>query len=216
VAMATLAMAVAAVPTTRDSMTYHLARVAHWAQNRSVAWYPAHVLRQLHPPPWAEFAVLHLFVLAGGDRLANLVPWISIVGSVIATSLVARPLGAPPRGQILAAFVCATIPMGVLQASTTQNDYAASLWLVCLVHFLLALDSCPGVLASAGAGASLGLALSTKGTAYVFAVPFLVSFAAAGRARPGAPKLRHAPVLAPCAPPPPRAPPPRDPHPLRP
>ena len=33
--------------------------------------------------------------------------------------------------------------MGILQASTTQNDYVASLWMVCLASALLAFDSRP-------------------------------------------------------------------------
>jgi hypothetical protein len=61
-------------------MSYHLARVAHWGQNHTVAFYPTHIVRQLYQPPWAEYAMLHLYILAGGDRLANLVqcgsPWL--------------------------------------------------------------------------------------------------------------------------------------------
>src|SRR5580765_7656827 len=48
------AVALFAVPTTWDSMSYHLARVAHWAQNHTVAFYPTHIVRQLYQPPWAE------------------------------------------------------------------------------------------------------------------------------------------------------------------
>jgi hypothetical protein len=62
--------------------------------------------------------------------------------------------------------------MGILQASTTQNDYVTSFWLVCFVHALFDLA---GSTASTGqalrAGAALGLALLTKATAYVFAAP---------------------------------------------
>src|SRR5262249_17214157 len=78
----------------------------------------------------------------------------------------------------------ATIPMGVLQASTTQNDYASALWLVCLVSALLALDSVPGFGPTVAAGASLGLAVLTQGTSYVYATPFVIAFVLAGRRRP--------------------------------
>ena len=132
------AVALFAVPTTWDSMSYHLARVAHWAQNHTVAFYPTHIVRQLYQPPWAEFAMLHLYILAGSDRLANLVQWVAMAVSLVGVSVIARQLGAGPRGQLLSAFVCATIPMGIMQASTTQNDYVAALWLVCLTSALLA------------------------------------------------------------------------------
>jgi 4-amino-4-deoxy-L-arabinose transferase-like glycosyltransferase len=193
------ALALSSVPINPDSMTYHLARVAHWAENRSVAFYPTHIVRQLYPPPWAEFAVLHLFILAAGDRLVNLVQWVSMVASLVGVSAIARQLGAGRRGQLLSAFACATIPMGILQARTPQNDYAAALWLVCLVSALLAMDSRPGALLTLGAGASLGLALLTKGTSYVFAAPFVVVFVLMGRNRPLSKKLAQGLVIGLCA-----------------
>ena len=193
------AIALSAVPSTYDSMTYHLARVAHWAQAGSVTFYPTHVIRQLYQPPWAEYAVLHLYLLARGDRLANLVQWGAMVASVLGVSVIARQLGAGARGQLVAAFACATIPMGVLQASTTQNDYAVALWLVCLVSSLLALDSAPGLGPTVAAGASLGLALLTKGTGYVYAAPFVIALVLAGRGRPLSRKIGQGLAIGLCA-----------------
>ncbi len=192
-------LALFAVPTTVDSMTYHLARVAHWAQNHTVAFYPTQTMRQLYQSPWAEYAALHLFILAGGDRLANLVQWGSMVGSLVGVSLIARQLGAGVRGQILSAFLCTTIPMGILQSSTTQNDYVAALWLVCLVHALLSLESRSGPVPVLSAGASLGLALLTKGTSYVFAAPFCLVFLLVGRNRSVPRRLGQGLVIVLCA-----------------
>src|SRR6185436_4583982 len=76
----TATIALLAPPNNWDSMTYHMPRVAHWAQAGSVAHYPTHILRQLWLGPWAEFGILHLYVLAGGDRLANLVQWLAFAG----------------------------------------------------------------------------------------------------------------------------------------
>ena len=56
---------------TYDSLSYHLSRVAHWAQNRSVAVYVTGIERQNMMGPFAEYAVLHLYILQGGDRLAG-------------------------------------------------------------------------------------------------------------------------------------------------
>src|SRR5262245_23346189 len=199
ISLGTASLALLAVPITYDSMTYHLARVAHWAQNRSVDFYPTNIIRQLYQPPWAEYAMLHLFILARGDRLANLVQWLSMVVTLGGVSLIARQLGAGRRGQLLSAFVCATIPMGILQAATTQNDYVSALWLVCLVSALLALEARPGLVPALGAGASLGLALLTKGTSYILAAPFAVVFVVAGRNRTVSRKLLQGFVIAVCA-----------------
>ncbi len=164
-----------------DSMSYRMARVVHWIQNHSVAHYPTSYLPQLYQKPWSEFTIMHLQILSGGDRFANLVQWFSMVGSVIGVSLIAKQLGADWRGQILSAVVCATIPMGILQASSTQGDYVVSFWLVCFVCCVLSIvqeskvvDANPFKANSFKTGASLGLAFFAKATAYIYAFPFFI------------------------------------------
>jgi len=173
-------IALTAPPNTSDSMTYHMSRVVHWTQNHTVAHYPTHIVGQLSQGPWAEFAVMHLDLLRGGDRFANVVQWFSMIASLIAVSLIARQLGADRPGQILAAAVSATLPMGILQASSTQNDYVLSFWLACFVYFLLQLRASFNWTSALAAGVSLGLAYLTKSTAYLYSLPFLAGFALAG------------------------------------
>lgn len=176
----TLLIALAAPPNNWDSMTYHLARVVHWIQNSSVAHYPTHITRQLYSAPWAEYAIMHLQVLSGGDRFANLVQWSAMCGSITGTSLIAREFGASNRLQGLAAVLTATIPMGILQASSTQNDYVVAFWLVCFVYFGMLLIRTPALFTALACGGSLGLAMLTKGSAYIFAFPFLLWLLGAG------------------------------------
>ena len=111
----TFLVAIIAPPNTNDSMQYHMSRVMHWMVNRSVDFFPTPSDRQLWMPPFAEYAILHFQVLAGSDRFANLVQWMSMFGSVIAASLVASRLGAGQKGQLFAALFAVTLPMGVLQ-----------------------------------------------------------------------------------------------------
>jgi 4-amino-4-deoxy-L-arabinose transferase-like glycosyltransferase len=165
-----------APPNTWDSMTYHLPRVMHWIQDQSVAFFPTNIIRQLHQPPWAEYAILHFQLLSGGDSLDNSVAWFSLIGCIVAASLIAQQLGADWRGQVFAAVIAATIPMGILQASSTQNDLVVAFWLLCAISSLFAYQIQPNWRDAAAAGASLGLAILTKGTAYVFALPFLLWF----------------------------------------
>ncbi len=163
-----------APPNTWDSMTYHMARVMHWIQDGSVADYPTHIVRQLFMNPGSEFIILHFQILSGGDRFANFVQWFSMVGSAIGVTLIARELGADRRGQVFSAAVSMTIPMGILQGSSTQNDYVAAFWLVCLVYFTFKLRANQTPWNALAAGAGLGLAILAKATAYIFAVPFLI------------------------------------------
>ena len=174
ICFATFVTAILAPPNTWDSMTYHMSRVMHWLQNRSVAHYPTHILRQIELNPWAEFAITHFQALSGGDRYANLVQWFSMVGSLVGVSLIAERLGGDRRAQLLAVIVAATIPMGILQASSTQNDYVVAFWLVCLAWAGLQFMKSNDLKWIVVAGASLGLAVLTKGTAYLYAFPYVI------------------------------------------
>lgn len=180
ICFATFVTAIVAPPNNWDSMTYHMARVVHWLQNRSVAHYPTHTLRQLELNPWAEFAITNFQALSGCDRLANLIQWFSMVGAIVAASLVVKQLGGERRAQVFTAVVVATIPMGILQASSTQNDNVVSFWLLCFVWSGMRLEEKYSIRWALMTGASLGLAILTKGTAYLYAFPFILWFAGRG------------------------------------
>jgi hypothetical protein len=173
-------LAVGFAPNTWDAMTYHLARVEHWAQNKSIAYYPTHILRQATYPPWAEWALLQLRILSGGDHFYGLLQWLAMVVSTVGVSLIARWLGAGMTGQCLAGLLSACLPMGILQAASTQNDYVLTMWLVVFVYFLLNFirgAKNPSLLL---ASLSLGLAFLTKGYAYLYCAPFLVLYLLTG------------------------------------
>ena len=169
-------IAMLAPPNNWDSMTYHMPRVAHWSQNGSVAHYPTHILRQLWLGPWAEFAIMHLYLLAGGDRLANLVQWLAFAGCAVGVAVVTGELGGGRQARGLAAVACATLPMAIAQASSTQNDLVASFWLLSLGYWVLRFRAAPGVSTAALVGSSAGLAALTKLPASFLAIPWLVAF----------------------------------------
>lgn len=173
--------AIFAAPNNWDSMTYHLPRVMHWIQNQSVEHYSTHILRQLYQPPGAEFLILHLQILTGSDRFVNLVQWFSLLGAALVLSLIAVELGIGRFGQILVGLLTVTIPMVILQGSSTQNDLVVGFWLVCFAYFsvrlLKALEPTPQRwLDVLGAGLSLAFALLTKGSAYLFVIPWALLF----------------------------------------
>ncbi len=172
--------AILAAPNNWDSMTYHLPRIMHWIQNQSVEHYPTPILRQLYQPPGAEFLILQFQILTQGDHFANLIQWASMIGGGIVLSLIAAQLGAGQTGQILTALLSLTVPMGILQGSSTQNDYVVGFWLGCFIYFTLRLWKSGGQAYRRseifGAGLTLGLAFLTKGSAYIYAMPWLLGF----------------------------------------
>jgi hypothetical protein len=161
-----------APPQTWDSLTYHLSRVAHWAQNRSIEHYSTGIERQISMNPEAEMVTLNFYILIGGDRLAAFTQWLAMLGSLIGVSLIAQYLGASLYGQWLAALFAVTLPMGIVQASSTITDYAATYWLVCVaaesLHYARQRKRSSLFYLCLAAG----LALLTKGTVIPYLVPF--------------------------------------------
>jgi 4-amino-4-deoxy-L-arabinose transferase-like glycosyltransferase len=122
--------------------------------------------------------ILHLQLLNFGDQFANFVQWFALVGSAVGVSLIARQLGADRFAQVLAALLAVTIPTGILQGSSTQNDYVVAFWLVCLAYFVLRAHQQRATWETVVCiGLSLGLMILTKGTAYLYALPFVLWFA---------------------------------------
>lgn len=161
--------ALASAPNSADAMAYHLPRIIYWIQDRSVAFFPTPYLNQIMLQPFAEYAMLHTYLLSGGDRFVNLIQFAGFIGSMAGVSCIAGALGLNRRAQIVSALVCATLPNGILQASGAKNDWLLTLWLAAMVYFILREDAL-------FASTALALALGTKATAYLFAPP--LAFAA--------------------------------------
>jgi hypothetical protein len=178
--MATLCLVLLAVawispPNNVDSLYYHVARVAHWTQNQSLEHYATARQNQLLKPIWAETAILHLRLLWGGNRPSSLVQWFSMVLSAVGVAGLAARLGAGRSGRVLASAFALTIPAGILQASSTQNDYVVALWSVCTAFWVVTSKERELTrLEKVGLGLTLGAGFLTKGTFYVYAPPLML------------------------------------------
>jgi hypothetical protein len=185
ISLSLLVVALVSPPNNADSLLYHMSRVVHWAEDHSLRHYPTAYNHQLRNPIWAETAILNLRVLWGNDRPANLVQWFSMLGSLVGVSAIAALLGAGRRGQILSAVAALSIPMGLLQATSTQNDYVTAFWVVSLA-FLVVLSRkrilkrfeflCLALV--------LGSGILTKAPFFVYALPLMLWFFLP-RLRPG-------------------------------
>ncbi len=165
-------------PQTWDSLNYHMARVAHWAQEKAVRHYTTGIDVQNSMSPGAEMIVLQVYVLTQGDRLANFVEWFSMLGSLAAAAYIAKQLGGGRLGQVMATVAAATIPMGIIQASSTMTDSVVALWVICAAAEALALWSGESTAQSVVfASLAAGLALLTKPTAAAFVLPVGIFFA---------------------------------------
>lgn len=162
-------------PNTWDSLSYHMSRVAHWAQEGSVRPFATGILRQQYMSPGAEFIILHTYILSAGDRWPNYIQWFAMVASLIGVYAVTIDLGAKPRGALFASLFTATLPMGIAQASSTMTDYVAALWVLCVAaETVLLLRGEDKRTAIVFISLAAGLAVFTKPTTAPFLFPFAV------------------------------------------
>jgi len=165
---ATLAIGFLYPPNNWDSMTYHMARVAHWVHNGSVQFYPTSISRQNYEMPLAEFTILHFQLLSRSDFFASFIQWFSFFISIILGKAITEELGGNKKAQIISALVISTLPMAILQSSSTQNDLVVSGFILAFAFFMLRLYRIFCKENAVFAGLSLGLAFLTKGIAFLY------------------------------------------------
>ena len=132
-----LVLALASPPNNFDSQTYHLPKIEHWVLQRDVQFFPTAIHRQVTLAPGAEYLLLHLRLLTGGDALYNVLQFGASVGLVLLASRIAGQLGGSARAQALAGFVAGTAPMVALESTSTQTDLVVAAWVGCLATLVL-------------------------------------------------------------------------------
>lgn len=168
----TFIIAIIYPPNTPDAMSYHMTRVMNWIQNANINFYPTNDFRELIMGPLSSFLNLHLYLLVNGDYLTNLVQWYSMIISCLTISLISRELGCNLRYQIFSILFCVTVPMGILESTSSQTDYVATMWLTLIVYFTLKYINSNSQKYIYGFSIALGLGMLTKATVYFFSFPF--------------------------------------------
>ncbi len=169
-----------APPNTPDVLNYHMPRVMHWIQNQSVSHYPSGIEFQNTYPPGAEFQILHLAVLSGGDRWVNFSAWFTLLAAAICVSLFAKYLKLHRDGQILSAFFLVTLPGALLLAGTAKNDLHVAFWVLMVLTFMMRyVYKSQTPLTLAAIFTSLGMSFLTKSNSILFLIPILIWFAIA-------------------------------------
>jgi hypothetical protein len=94
--------------------------------------------------------------------------------STLGVTLIAKEFNLNKSGQLLTALISITIPMGILQSTSTQNDYVLSSMLVCAMYFGIKMTWSHHLKYATIFSLSIALAIATKGTGYLFALPIFV------------------------------------------
>lgn len=163
-------------PSNWDSMTYHLPRVMHWIQNGNVAHYTTNIIWQNYQPPFAEYLILNNVLCIGHINAANLVQFTAYLGSIVIVSLIIKTLGGEKKIQYFGAALAATVPMAVLQATSTQNDLLLSFFMLIVFYKVFSTNKYWKLFDFIILGISIGLAIITKGTSFLILMPVGVYF----------------------------------------
>ena len=164
------------VPGTPDAMSYHLTRVLVWAQNHNINFFSTPDQRMLFMPPFPGFLNLHIYLIFENKYFFNFVQWLSMFSSIILVSLIAKELKGSLKVQLLASFFLATLPMGILQSTSTQTDYVVSFWFLSFLYFLIKYKNNSNLKNIFFLSTSLGIGILSKQTIFFFSLPFIILF----------------------------------------
>ncbi len=161
-------------PNNYDSMAYHMARIAHWFAHGEVNYYVTGIYRQIFQPPFAEWLIGHICILAGNDWFANAVQLLYLAGIVTCTIDIARRYRLAKPVVLFAVYYILTTPGILLEATSTQNDLVVSFFTLMAGYYAIESVQQARRRSAYRMALSAGLATLTKGTGYVFVFPILL------------------------------------------
>jgi hypothetical protein len=145
-----------------DSLTYHLARVALWAQHGGLYWVPNAPTDRINADqPIAEQQILYLFVAAGRGSLFAVPQFMAELAVMGAGFLAARRLGFELRAAACAALLFPTFSLVALEATTAQNDLVAAAFPAVAAALLLGAGTTELALAGLAVALGLGVKVTT-------------------------------------------------------
>jgi hypothetical protein len=168
-----VALVVGTPPNTWDSLTYHLARAALWRQEGGVGDIASSYDQRLdYAPPNAEIGLTFVLEVARHERAAGLLQLTAALAIAVGVFALARRISLPRAEAAFGGLLVLTLPIVLIQSSTTQNDLVAASLLLGAAVFVLGRSRGELVLA----GLATALAVGTKIPA-AFGLPVLAALA---------------------------------------
>ena len=124
-------------PNNNDALSTHIARVAFWLRNGSLAAWETDRWYQLIYPPNAQLVLYWQALFLRTDLLFGALQWLAGLLSGVAVYALARRLGFSIRAGTAAAFTFLSFPVVIFQSSTTQNDLVMAFFVISSVLFML-------------------------------------------------------------------------------
>ena len=171
------------VPYNNDSMAYHLPRVMHWAQQKSVNHYAAHYYLQVSSPVLGDYIHLNNYVLSNySDEYICLNQCFSYLINGILIYQIAKMIGCKKQWATVAVIVFFALPITFGEALNTQVDLMTPLFVLSLVLYIIYLkryieefkNSKKLLYISFCMGICTGLSFLSKYTSAFAMIPFII------------------------------------------
>lgn len=162
--------------TNNDSLNYHVSRVIYWIFNKNVDYFPTLNGRQLYYSPYAEYVILQLQLLTQKIIYSNLPQFISMMGSLVTISLISEKLFVNKAARNLSVLLAFTLPIGLFESTTTQNDYVSAFFTILSLYFFMEIYQKLSWGNLFLFSLSLSISGLTKYSGWVFATPFFIFY----------------------------------------
>lgn len=130
-----LIIALNTIPFNWDSMTYHLSRIMHWIQNKSVDYYPTNINRQIVSPPMAEYILMNIHLIFDNDILFNILQWYSYAFSAYLIYKICRNFKVNKEIAAFGSIIFLTMNIAIAESVTTQVDLFSGMILLLFIYY---------------------------------------------------------------------------------
>lgn len=155
-------------PNSTDSMVYHLPRIMYWIQEKTLF---QDTIRNVHDymPPFGQYIMLHIYLIFDSDRFLFFSQWFAYVVITIVSAMIANLLGANKQIRETIALLVASIPVVVMQATSTKIELVVAVLVVVSIYIALRFRE-NKFWDYFAIGFSLGLGVLTKQTFLLYSV----------------------------------------------
>lgn len=156
-------------PNTTDGMVRRLPIVMFWVQEQTLY---QDIIRNGHDfmGPFAQYILLHLYIIFNGDRILFLSQWIAFIGVITLSLLISQKIGASSKSLPIILMLVVTLPIAVLGSNSIQTDMVTTVFVLFSVYFALNFLRNTTFINCVLVSIAIGLGILTKATFFLYLV----------------------------------------------
>lgn len=126
-----------APPNNTDSHDYHLSRIVSWIQNKNVETFPTVFTQQLYHNVFGEYVIAQVLLFSDSDVWVEIIQFWAFISSLSLIVFISKSLGFSKSQSIYTFLFVTTLPIGILESTTTQVDYIACFFYLYFLAFVV-------------------------------------------------------------------------------